>query len=63
MLLMTLLMLLVCIGLPLAYAWRVFTLDEFTEAAWLLIVADATVFVTLVLLVGDMAGHLPVMQS
>lgn len=56
---MVLVMLLVCIGIPAVYAWRVFRLDEPTLSAWALVVADAAVFVALVLLVGrwDMAGY------
>jgi hypothetical protein len=52
-------MLLVCIGIPLAFSWRVFRLEEPTKASWLLLVTDAAVFVTLVLLIGrwDMAGY------
>lgn len=52
-------MLIVCIGIPLAFSWRVLRLEEPTKASWLLLVADAAVFVTLVLLVGrwDMAGY------
>lgn len=59
MLILNLIMLLVCIGIPLICAWRVMRLDETSWAAWLLIVADAAVFVALVLLVGrwDMAGY------
>jgi len=54
-----LVMLLMCIGLPLAFAWRVFRLDEPTLSAWLLSVANAAVIVALVLLLGrwDMAGY------
>jgi hypothetical protein len=54
-----LLMLVVCIGFPLAYTWRVLRLDVPTKAEWLLHVADAAVFVALVLVVGrwDMAGY------
>jgi len=59
MLFIVLVMLAVCIGLPLAYAWRVLRLDEATLAGWTILVADATVFVALVMLVGrwDMAGY------
>lgn len=59
MFLVALVMLLVCIGIPLAYAWRILRLDEPTRMGWILIVADAAVFVALVLLVGrwDVAGY------
>lgn len=59
MVFMVVIMLLVCIGFPLAYAWRVLRLDEPSLAAWLLLVVDAAVFVALVLIVGrwDMAGY------
>lgn len=59
MFLIVLIMLLVCIGIPLAYTWRILRLDLPTKGAWLLLVADAAVFVALVLLVGrwDMAGY------
>lgn len=50
--LVVIVMLLVCIGIPLAYAWRVVRLDEPSMSAWLLLVVDAAVFVALVLLVG-----------
>ena len=53
-----LVMLVVCIAMPLAHAWRVFRSNEPSWAAWLLTVSDAAVFVLLVFLVGrwDMAG-------
>ena len=59
MFLIVLIMLLVCIGIPLAYTWRILRLDLPSKGAWLLLVADAAVFVALVLLVGrwDMAGY------
>lgn len=59
MVLIILVMLAVCIGIPLAYALRLLRLDEPTKFAWLLVAADAAVFVALVMLVGrwDMAGY------
>lgn len=59
MVLIILVMLLVCIGIPLAYAGKILWLDEPTKLAWLLVAADAAVFVALVMLVGrwDMAGY------
>lgn len=53
------LLLLVCIGLPLFYAWRIWRLDEPFLMGWLLIAADACVFVALVFLIGrwDIAGY------
>ncbi|WP_129790629.1 M23 family metallopeptidase [Sphingosinicella sp. CPCC 101087] len=52
-------LLLVCIGMPLLYAWRVWRLDEQTSAAWLLIVVESALVLALVFLVGrwDIAGH------
>ncbi|WP_295808777.1 M23 family metallopeptidase [uncultured Nitratireductor sp.] len=49
----------VCIGVPLIYSWRLLKLDMPSRGAWLIHVADAAVFVALVLLVGrwDMAGY------
>lgn len=51
-------LLLVCIALPLAFAWRLWRLDEPTRAGWLTVVADTLVFALLILLVGrwDIAG-------
>ncbi len=56
---LVLIMLAVCIGIPLAYAWRVFRLDEPSRTAWLLAVGNAAVIVSLVFLLGrwDMAGY------
>lgn len=52
-------MLVVCIGMPLGYAWRMWRLDEPSRAGWLAVAADSAVFVALVLIVGrwDMAGY------
>ena len=51
-------LLFVCILMPLAFAWRIWRLDEATRAGWLANVADAAVFVLLIMLVGrwDIAG-------
>ncbi|MCO5118149.1 MAG: M23 family metallopeptidase [Burkholderiaceae bacterium] len=59
MLLSITLLLLVCIGLPLAQAWRLLRLREPARSAWLLVAADAAVFVALLMLVGrwDIAGY------
>lgn len=59
MTLLVLVMLVVCIAMPLGYAWRVARLDEPAISGWLLLTADAAVFVALVLIVGrwDMAGY------
>src|SRR5690606_25499399 len=53
-----LLLLAVCIGLPLYYAWRVFGLDEASRGGWLVRAAEAVLLVTLIFLVGrwDIAG-------
>lgn len=52
-------MLCVCIGLPLFYAWRVFRLDAPSIVIWLLVISEAGIVVTVVFLVGrwDMAGY------
>lgn len=51
-------LLLVCICLPLFYAWRIWRLDESSILGWLLVVADGCIFVALICLVGrwDIAG-------
>lgn len=50
---------LVCIGLPLAQSWRLLRLREPTRSGYLFVAADATVFVALLMLVGrwDIAGY------
>lgn len=52
-------MLLVCIGMPLGYAWRVSRLDTPSLSDWLVAAADSSVLVALVLILGrwDMAGY------
>lgn len=40
-------LLLVCLGLPLFYAWHIWRLDEPSILGWLLVVADACTFVAL----------------
>jgi hypothetical protein len=59
MILVVVVLLAVCIGMPLAYAWRIWRLSERSRIAWLLVVADSAVFVALVMLVGrwDIAGY------
>lgn len=54
-----LVVLLVCIGLPLLFASIVWHLDEPTKLSWLVLVADAAVFVILIFIVGrwDIAGY------
>lgn len=56
---LVILLLVVCIGLPLFYAWHIWRLDEPSFLGWLLVVADACVFVALIMLVGrwDIAGY------
>lgn len=51
-------LLLVSTVLPLAFAWRLWRLDEPTRAGWLVVVADTLVSTLLILLVGrwDIAG-------
>ncbi len=51
-------LLLVCIAMPLVYAWRVLRLDEPSLGAWLLVVVDSTLFVCVVMLLArwDIAG-------
>jgi hypothetical protein len=53
------LLLIVCIGMPLGYAWRIWRADEPSRAAWLAVVADSTVLVALLLILGrwDIAGY------
>jgi hypothetical protein len=45
--------------MPLFFAWRILRLNEATKAGWLIVVADALVFSTLIFLVGrwDIAGY------
>lgn len=59
MIFVVVILLVVCIGLPLFYAWRIWHLDEPSILGWLLVVVDACVFVTLIILVGrwDIAGY------
>lgn len=59
MILVVVVLLAVCIGIPLAYAWRIWRLSERSRIAWLLVIADSAVFVALVMLVGrwDIAGY------
>jgi hypothetical protein len=59
MIFVVVILLVVCIGLPLFYAWRIWGLDEPSLLGWLLVVADACVFVVLIILVGrwDIAGY------
>lgn len=49
---------LVCVALPLAFAWRVWRVNETTRARWLAVVLDAALLVLLVMMVGrwDVAG-------
>ena len=56
---LVLVLVLVSIGVPLAYAWRIVRLREPSLAGWLIVVAEATAFVSLVLIVGrwDIAGY------
>jgi Peptidase family M23 len=51
-------MLIVCLAVPLGYAWRMARLNEPSKAAWLLAAVEASLFVALVLILGrwDMAG-------
>lgn len=50
---------LVCISLPLAQAWRLLRLRESTRSGWLLVAADALLFIALLMLVGrwDIVGY------
>jgi hypothetical protein len=59
MIFVVVILLVVCIGLPLFYAWRIWRQDEPSILGWLLVVADACVFVALIILVGrwDIAGY------
>lgn len=52
------LLVVVCIALPLAFAWRLWRLDEPTRLGLLLVVGESAVFVTLIGLLGrwDVAG-------
>lgn len=52
------LLLFVSIALPLAFAWRLWRLDEPTRLGWLLVLAETAVFTALVLLLArwDIAG-------
>jgi hypothetical protein len=56
---LVIILLVVCLGLPIYYAWRIWQLDESSILGWLLVVADACVFVALIILVGrwDIAGY------
>lgn len=56
---LVIILLFVCLGLPLFYAWRIWRLDDPSILGWLLVVADACIFVSLIILVGrwDVAGY------
>lgn len=56
---LVIILLFVCLGLPLFYAWHIWRLDEPSILGWLFVVADACVFVALIMLVGrwDIAGY------
>ena len=58
MIFVVIVLLLVCVGIPLSFAWRLWRLDEASFSAWLLIAVDAAVFVALVVILGrwDIAG-------
>src|SRR5690606_15088529 len=59
MFVIVLVLFIVCIGMPLSYSWRVARLDVPTKGAWLIHVADSSVLVALIFLVGrwDIAGY------
>lgn len=59
MILLFAVLLAVCIGMPLAYAWRIWRLDEASGAAWALMVAEVLAILVLVFIIGrwDVAGH------
>ncbi|MFB9950594.1 M23 family metallopeptidase [Rhizobium puerariae] len=52
------LMLVICIVLPLGFAWRLWCLDEPTFLGWLIILTDSLVWVALIMILGrwDMSG-------
>ena len=59
MILLALLVVLVTVGLPLAYSWRVWRLDRGSRASWLALTAESTLIVLLVMIAGrwDIAGY------
>lgn len=54
-----LIMIIVCAGIPACFVWRVFRLDQPSLVDWLVPVAEASVLVALVMILGrwDMAGY------
>lgn len=58
MIAVVLLLLLICLAVPAALAWRLWRLHEPGRLAWLIVLAETAVFLSLVLLLGrwDMAG-------
>lgn len=52
------LLLVVCIALPLFFAWRLWRLDEPTRLGWIVVLAETVLFVALIMLLGrwDIAG-------
>ena len=58
MIALVIILLAVCLGLPLFYAWRIWRLNEPSALSWLLVVTDACVFVALIMLLGrwDITG-------
>lgn len=59
MVFVVIILLLVCIGIPLAYAFRVWRSDEASRSEWLVVTLEAMVLVALVFLIGrwDIAGY------
>jgi hypothetical protein len=65
---LVIILLIICIAMPLGYAWRIWRLHEPSLGAWLAIVTEGILFVALVFIVGrwDMAGYytrLPLLAS
>ena len=58
-LLILLVVVVVTIGLPIAYSWRLWRLDHASQAAWLAIAAESTLIVALVMILGrwDITGY------
>ncbi len=59
MLLPLTLLILVCIGMPIGYAWRLWRLDEPLRSTWFAATVDSTLIVALVFIVGrwDLSGY------
>jgi hypothetical protein len=57
--LMGILMIVICVGLPLALTWRLWRLDQPTRSGWLIVVGETLAFIAFIFILGrwDVVGH------